>query len=161
SRLRRDGVEALNFGVPGYNTPQEVAVFRTKAAAFQPDIVILTYCMNDWALPYLLRGESGLIESPNLLERLGRDGFERGRRQYEPRQGLRNVERALRELGAQARRLDVPVVFYVYPTEGEHAAEWRSVTRELGWVRVDMHRAFEDHVRQHGLRGRGALYLSA
>jgi lysophospholipase L1-like esterase len=160
SRLRGDGVEALNFGVPGYNTPQEVAVFRTKAASFQPDVVLLTYCMNDWALPYLLRSEGGLIESPNLLERLGRDVFERVRRQYEHLQGLRNVERALRELGAETRRLGVPVVFYVYPTEGEHAAEWRSVTRELGWVHVDLHKAFDDHVRQHGLRDRSALYLS-
>jgi len=37
----------LNFGVPGYNTVQELEVLRVKALRFKPDLVILQYCIND------------------------------------------------------------------------------------------------------------------
>jgi len=37
----------LNFGVPGYNTVQELEVLRSKALRFKPDLVILQYCIND------------------------------------------------------------------------------------------------------------------
>ena len=37
----------LNFGVPGYNTVQELEVLRSEALRFEPDLVILQYCIND------------------------------------------------------------------------------------------------------------------
>ena len=40
-------VKVLNFGVPGYNTAQELEVFKTKALIFEPRMVILQYCIND------------------------------------------------------------------------------------------------------------------
>src|SRR5262245_28328585 len=40
-------VKVLNFGVPGYNTAQELEVLKTKALTFEPQIVILQYCIND------------------------------------------------------------------------------------------------------------------
>lgn len=40
-------VEVLNFGVSGYNTPQEVATLETRALHLQPDLVLLQYCLND------------------------------------------------------------------------------------------------------------------
>jgi hypothetical protein len=47
--LRSKGVpaEVQNFGVPGYNTQQEVETLLTKGLAYSPDIVILSYCLND------------------------------------------------------------------------------------------------------------------
>lgn len=47
---RHDGIayEALNFGVPGYNTPLEVEMLRAKALAFHPDVVIVGWCVNDF-----------------------------------------------------------------------------------------------------------------
>jgi lysophospholipase L1-like esterase len=39
--------EVLNFGVSGYNSQQELAVFRTDVLAFSPDLVILLPCNND------------------------------------------------------------------------------------------------------------------
>jgi lysophospholipase L1-like esterase len=49
AELRRKGVpaEVQNFAVPGYNTQQEVETLATKALAYAPDIVILSYCLND------------------------------------------------------------------------------------------------------------------
>jgi lysophospholipase L1-like esterase len=48
-RLRRRGVQAevLNFGVGGYDILQEVALLRSKGLQFEPDAVIVGYCMND------------------------------------------------------------------------------------------------------------------
>lgn len=40
-------VKVLNFGVPGYNTAQELEVLQSKALAFQPKLVILQYHIND------------------------------------------------------------------------------------------------------------------
>ncbi len=40
-------VEVINFGVSGYNTRQEVEILRTKGLQFQPDIVLVAYCLND------------------------------------------------------------------------------------------------------------------
>lgn len=39
--------DVINFGVSGYNTVLELATFREVAAAFQPDLVIVAYVLND------------------------------------------------------------------------------------------------------------------
>jgi len=51
--LREEGIpaEVLNFGVSGYNTQQEVATLKDKALRFDPDLVLLSYCLNDTASP--------------------------------------------------------------------------------------------------------------
>jgi hypothetical protein len=43
--------EVMNLGVGGYNTLQEVATLEEKGLLFQPDIVVIAYCLND-DLPY-------------------------------------------------------------------------------------------------------------
>jgi lysophospholipase L1-like esterase len=45
--IGRDIVRVLNFGVPGYNTAQELEVLQAKAFMFEPRMVILQYCIND------------------------------------------------------------------------------------------------------------------
>lgn len=44
---RMDGVEVLNFGVSGYDTAQEAAWYRRQVRAYQPDQVLLVFCLND------------------------------------------------------------------------------------------------------------------
>ena len=39
--------EVMNFGVGGYDTLQEVATLQTKVLPFQPDVVLIAYCLND------------------------------------------------------------------------------------------------------------------
>ena len=46
--------ETLNFGVPGYNTAMEVAVYEKKALPLQPDMVIIQFINNDWGVPLFM-----------------------------------------------------------------------------------------------------------
>jgi len=39
--------EVFNFGVSGYNTQQEVEIFKEKGLKYSPDLVIVAYCLND------------------------------------------------------------------------------------------------------------------
>lgn len=41
--------EVLNFGVPAYNTAQEVADFEAHGLAYDPDVVLLIFVDNDFA----------------------------------------------------------------------------------------------------------------
>jgi len=43
----RHAVEVINFGVMGYDTTQESRLLETKVPAFQPDLIIICYCLND------------------------------------------------------------------------------------------------------------------
>jgi lysophospholipase L1-like esterase len=40
-------VDVMNLGVAGYNTQQEVEMLKDKGLKFNPDLVILAYCLND------------------------------------------------------------------------------------------------------------------
>lgn len=47
-------VEAIDTGVPGYNTAMEEQVLRDKGLAFAPDVVIVDFVGNDFELPNFL-----------------------------------------------------------------------------------------------------------
>ncbi len=56
---RADGrvCDVINLGVPGYNTQLEVESLRMKGLQFQPDIVVVGWCDNDFGLPYFIPQE--------------------------------------------------------------------------------------------------------
>lgn len=41
-------IQALNFAVDGYNTPQVCEMVKTRVLDFSPDIVVYTMCLNDF-----------------------------------------------------------------------------------------------------------------
>ena len=47
-RLDPPVLQALNFGIDGYNTPQIAELLRTKVFDYDPDLVIYSLCMNDF-----------------------------------------------------------------------------------------------------------------
>lgn len=62
--------EVLNFGVPGYNTRQEIAILEDRGANLRPNLVILGYCLNDQSVDNggvvdHLRNE-GILKKPPL-----------------------------------------------------------------------------------------------
>jgi len=42
-----EGVQVLNFAVPGYNLDQEIETLRARALEFSPDVVVVAFCLND------------------------------------------------------------------------------------------------------------------
>ena len=71
SKLRASnaGVEVLNFGVSGYNTQQEVETLKERGLAFSPDLVLVSYNLND-----RVRTDGGIL-STLLAEARGSPGF--------------------------------------------------------------------------------------
>lgn len=48
--------EVLNLAVPGYNTRQEVDLLRTKGLAYEPQVVVVGWCVNDTIPPIFVYG---------------------------------------------------------------------------------------------------------
>jgi len=56
---RADGrcYEVLNLGVPGYNSQLEVQMLKNRGVAYQPNIVVVGWCDNDFSLPFFIPQE--------------------------------------------------------------------------------------------------------
>ncbi len=52
----RSPAQFINTAVPGYNTAIEAAVLEKRGIAYQPDVVVLHWCWNDFELPPFLQG---------------------------------------------------------------------------------------------------------
>jgi len=66
--------EVLNFGVPGYSTFQEVALFEERGLDFNPDAVLVYFVQNDFGMPFFVRdlaGSGGIFSSVKFVQ-LGR-----------------------------------------------------------------------------------------
>ena len=87
-------VEVLNCAVPGYNTSQEVATLEQRCLRFEPDVILIGYCTNDWAAPFFVKdpARGGLIESSVLLNWIQERRRERARR-WGSRRGSRPAGR--------------------------------------------------------------------
>lgn len=53
-------IEVLSFGVPGYNLDQEIETLRSRALVYEPDVVIVGFCLND--LEGIFSYELGLVQ---------------------------------------------------------------------------------------------------
>jgi lysophospholipase L1-like esterase len=58
--------EVLNLGVGGYHTMQEVETLRVKGLKYRPDLVLLTFCVND----FNLHGDGGVYERLRKLNQI-------------------------------------------------------------------------------------------
>lgn len=54
SKFAKLKIEALNFGVGGYNTAQSLEILRRLALAYEPDVVVLGYTLNDAEPPLII-----------------------------------------------------------------------------------------------------------
>lgn len=146
-------VEVLNCAVPGYNTSQEVATLEQRCLRFEPDVILIGYCTNDWAAPFFVKdpARGGLIESSVLLDWIQERRRERARRYFDRFQGMDKTIQALRDLSALARARNIPVIFFVAPDQQARPGDQdalRDLAKELGFVDVDVNQALR---REHDL----------
>lgn len=70
--------EVLNMGVGGYHTMQEAETLRSKGLKYEPDLVILTFCSND----FILNADGGVYtalyrKNPQALNKLGHWSYQK------------------------------------------------------------------------------------
>ena len=129
----QDQYDVLNLGVIGYSTAEETAVLRYKALAWDPDLVVLGYVMNDpdtdpptpeslqayfdrprwWQHSHLLRLLARL-KSNWEIDRLGGGDY---LRYLHAEQGdkWKNVVKAFSEIRALTSERAIPVLVVIFP----------------------------------------------
>jgi hypothetical protein len=144
ARERGERWEAVNLGEPGLNTVQEAAKLAAEGLAYEPDVVVVAYVLNDSedenaaearrAADWLQdRRESG-ARQPSLLERSALVRLVRGRLRatLENRRriegframyaddyaGWRAGRTALRSIAGLCRERGVPLVLAIFPLFG-------------------------------------------
>ncbi|MFB3789508.1 MAG: SGNH/GDSL hydrolase family protein, partial [bacterium] len=63
-------VECINAGIPGYSTWQEYLFFEREACRYEPDVVVLSFCLNDVLHTYtgLRFGDYGVDDPVPYIE---------------------------------------------------------------------------------------------
>lgn len=169
--VRYDGTkwEAINSGVPEYNTFIELETLKAKGLKFEPDIVVLGFVLNDINVPkvvaflglpekmdimgrymtltdsYLLRFirhrlDGAVMESPPLENK------------YEEFGGGNMLASSLGQLKQMSleRGFDVVVLFL---TDEKHPVdkEFMRIARTLGFHIVDMEPVIQEYMRAEGI----------
>ncbi len=143
--------EVMNMGVGGYNSLQQVAVVRSRALKYDPDLLIVGYVLNDnredgadgGVSLHFTRGPSRAadwlwIHGRRVMRAIGRD--------------VRTE--AFEDLAAMAAKANVPVAVVIFPEyefsedgsyahSAEHAAV-RALAEGLGFKVLDLQDAFRE-----------------
>jgi lysophospholipase L1-like esterase len=122
-------IEVLNFGVPGYDTAQEAALLEQVAAPFAPDLVLITYFVNDVEPEF---DETTEPVAVRWARRLGLSGVDRGAEN-------RGLERATWFLRRHSRAAELVLgqAFLALRRHGiESVLRANYVPRSAGWEKV-------------------------
>jgi len=61
NKIYSENYEVINAGFPGYNTCQELILLKEKLIQYNPDLVIVGFCLNDTDPSFKLDAEKGLV----------------------------------------------------------------------------------------------------
>jgi hypothetical protein len=146
-------VEVLNFGIPGYSTFQEVALFQERALQFKPDAVLVFLVDNDFDFPFFIRDNSkpsGLVQSFSL-GRLGQSNNPLLQAQKEAMKG-KDPMSSFVKLNSIAKPAGLESFVAINPRKG-----WREITKKLSPLKdttlihlIDIGEPFELIVREKG-----------
>ena len=131
AELQRKGrkVDGFNLGVGNYNTVQELASFRDSGMRMKPDIIVLTYFINDAEPVPTYTQESWLdlhsvawivfrYRLDSVIRQFGSrpDWKHYYRELYDPNaSGWKNTQQALARFGEVSRQLGAPIIVFHLP----------------------------------------------
>ncbi len=125
--------EVLNFGVPGYSTFQEVALFEELGLQFEPDAVLVYFVQNDFGMPFFIRDVAGngggILSSVKFVQIAKRLLRPEDMEQQVQAMGL-DPNRALRKLDAMTSERGIKAFFAINPR-----GSWQSDLKRLPAVR--------------------------
>jgi lysophospholipase L1-like esterase len=122
--------EVINTGVGNYNTSMEVELFKSTGLAFNPDIVVLVFYVNDAEPTASISRVGYALKKHSLLLALFFDNYFRARGKFDARfnwldyysslyapdaPALGENRRALRELAGICRERNIKLVMASYP----------------------------------------------
>lgn len=168
--------EALNFGVPGYNGVMEVATYEHRAAALDPDLVIIHFIGNDFGLPHFLQAPEAarsttssylweLLQArfgskqdevdPGLLphdrSRLAPELRQEARGRYAHMVGKEAWRKAMDRLGALTRKRGIPVIVLSLGGSGDKGNPAREASEANGFTFLDASPRFYRHLVENEL----------
>jgi lysophospholipase L1-like esterase len=165
--------ECASFAVPGYNAAIEAAVFEHRAAAFDPDVVVVHFIPNDLGLPHFMQPApapgSRLRLVALLRERFGepnaappllghraslKDERVAAREQYQHMVGEAGYQRAMARLARVAAERDVPVLLLTLGLGRESTEPARAAARAHGFRFLDATPWFQREAAARGLKPR-------
>ena len=163
--------ECLSFAVPGYNAAMEAAAFEHRAAAFDPDVVVVHFVRNDLGLPHFMQpplpaglrvaallretfgagagGGSGLLAHHDTAESQARRA--EARQQYQHMVGEEGYRQAMARLAGATRERGVPVILLALERGRRGDAPARAAARAHGFRYLDATPVFERYAAAHGL----------
>ena len=139
SASKHERVEVLNFAVNGYRTIQEARLVETKVKDYDPDLIILQYCMNDagnsltptkWFLArdpptshlvYLFKRKLGIGVDPKSSDAVPVFGPGYGSSDYwfdlyQPdSNSWKSVEEGFRRIDVYLRQQQIPILLVIFP----------------------------------------------
>jgi len=142
-RLDPPVLQALNFGIDGYNTPQIAELLRTKVFDYDPDLVIYSFCMNDFdfedssgmKILYFRKPRSFLIRRLEVMRRrqleIGFYRYHYGRTKHRVFAEIANM----RDLAEQNDVLFAVAILPIFPRKHER---WRFENYTLADVHVEV-----------------------
>jgi len=158
-------VEVMNFGVPGYSTFQERAVFEERGITFNPDLVLVYFVDNDFSLPFFIRdaeaGASTLRNATNYVRQLWSSEAEENEKEYY--RGLTKLADANQAVLGLARFLkerDIPFYLTINPNPRwkKHFKKlWALGHTEEGVQFLSLREPYEQVIKANGYRGRDLM----
>lgn len=120
--------EVLNFGVPGYSTFQEVALFEELGLQFNPDAALVYFVQNDFGMPFFIRdvsGNGGILSSVKFLQ-MAKQFLNPGERRQQMRAMGLDPNQALQRLDEMTSSRGIKTFMTINPRKS-----WKSDLKKL------------------------------
>jgi hypothetical protein len=172
--------DIINMGVPGYNTAMEVAYLKGKGLKYNPAIVIVGYCTNDYNMPNFIRNtqdyytlkKSYLVDY--IAQRLGIikrkiksrselrkgnmsiDNPEKAPPEYKHMVGWEGYENSMRLLKKLSNKnnFEVVVVFFTsyFKNQSDRDKKAKNLSKELGFHIIDIDPLIDNYMAENNIK---------